>query len=476
MKAIFLDEPELEFYGSRHIDIRFGIANYGPLDQELPSAPKMIRVGIVGSPQSVEGVRLWFDKCREPIAAKVSKQPNLFPAFPGFNVDAAFRSSLVLDDVLCRNLPPTALKLLEGVTHDAAVQQAVGLFIEEIRFLAEHHKPHVVVCAIPLGMLPAITRPTTEAGEPAPLQDSSYDFHDLLKAQAMRWRTPIQVVLPSTYDETLQTRQTRAGVRRQLQDEATRAWNLHCALYYKAGGVPWQLRRESTDLASCFVGISFYRTFDKASLHTSVAQVFNQRGEGVVVRGATATISKEDRQPHLSADDAFTLLKDALARYRDVHKHPPARLVVHKSSRYNAAERDGFARALADERIDLFDLVSLGDAGVRLFREGPYPPLRGTMLSLDERNCILYTKGSVSFFETYPGLYVPSPLLIRSELTQETQRGLAREILALTKMNWNNTQFDGAAPVTLRAAQQVKEILRFCDVATVIEPHYSFYM
>lgn len=165
-----------------------------------------------------------------------------------------------------------------------------------------------------------------------------------------------------------------------------------------------------------------------------------------------------------------------MARYRDVHKHPPARLVVHKSSRYNAAERDGFVRALADERIDLFDLVSLGDGAVRLFREGLYPPLRGTMLSLDERNTILYTKGSVSFFETYPGLYVPNPLLIRSELTQETQRGLAREILALTKMNWNNTQFDGAAPVTLRAAQQVKEVLRFCDAGTVIEPHYSFYM
>jgi hypothetical protein len=98
------------------------------------------------------------------------------------------------------------------------------------------------------------------------------------------------------------------------------------------------------------------------------------------------------------------------------------------------------------------------------------------MLSLDERNCVLYTRGSVSFFETYPGLYVPGPLLIRSELTQETQRGLAREILALTKMNWNNTQFDGAAPVTLRAAHQVKEVLRFCDAATVIEPHYSFYM
>ena len=28
---------------------------------------------------------------------------------------------------------------------------------------------------------------------------------------------------------------------RPLQDEATRAWNFHTALYYKAGGTPWRL-------------------------------------------------------------------------------------------------------------------------------------------------------------------------------------------------------------------------------------------
>jgi hypothetical protein len=30
---------------------------------------------------------------------------------------------------------------------------------------------------------------------------------------------------------------------------------------------------------------------------------------------------------------------------------------------------------------------------------------------------------------------------------------LARKVLALTKMNWDNTQFDGAEPVTLRASR-----------------------
>ena len=39
-----------------------------------------------------------------------------------------------------------------------------------------------------------------------------------------------------------------------------------------------------------------------------------------------------------------------------------------------------------------------------------YPPLRGTLLSLSEEEHILYTHGSVPYYQTYPGLYVPRPL------------------------------------------------------------------
>jgi hypothetical protein len=154
-----------------------------------------------------------------------------------------------------------------------------------------------------------------------------------------------------------------------------------------------------------------------------LTQVFNQRGEGVVVRGATATISKEDRQPHLSADDAFTLLKDALARYRDVHTS-----IRQRSSSFTKAH----ASTPRNNRTPASPRLTKSNKSIRSSvsaREGLYPPLRGTMLSLDERNCVPYTRGSVSFFETYPGLYVPGPLLIRSELTQETQRGFAREVI-----------------------------------------------
>jgi len=113
------------------------------------------------------------------------------------------------------------------------------------------------------------------------------------------------------------------------------------ALYYKARGTPWRLVRDPSQLSACFVGISFYESLDRSRLTTSMAQVFNELGEGVVVRGGAASLSKEDRRPHLSGEDCQKLIADALTRYRDVHFTLPARVLIHKSSAFSADEEAG---------------------------------------------------------------------------------------------------------------------------------------
>lgn len=56
MKLTHLGEPLLEFGGAfRHVDIRFGIMDYGPFDLGMDAAPTRIRLGIVGSAETVEG-------------------------------------------------------------------------------------------------------------------------------------------------------------------------------------------------------------------------------------------------------------------------------------------------------------------------------------------------------------------------------------------------------------------------------------
>jgi hypothetical protein len=53
---------------------------------------------------------------------------------------------------------------------------------------------------------------------------------------------------------------------------------------------------------------------------------------------------------------------------------------------------------------------------------------------------------------------------------------VAEETLALTKMNWNNTQFDNGMPITIAAAKHVGDVLKYVPEGQEIAPRYSFYM
>jgi argonaute-like protein implicated in RNA metabolism and viral defense len=250
-------------------------------------------------------------------------------------------------------------------------------------------------------------------------------------------------------------------------------------MYYKSGGVPWRLTRDASDYATCYAGVSFYRSLDEKRVQTSIAQIFNARGEGIVVRGAQAQISKEDRTPHLSENDSAAILVQTLQRYREEHGNLPARVVLHKSSYFTPEEIAGFRTALEQERVSMGDMLSIRSSAVRLFRLGQYPVLRGTHMALDESRHLLYTRGSVPFFETYPGLYVPRALEVVWDDVEQSREALCREILALTKMNWNSTEFDMRDPITLRAAKRVGDILKYVPPdapADKIARRYSFYM
>ena len=469
MNLSILEEPELEFGGgNRHVDIRFGIKDYGPFDLQSPRAPKELRVGLIGTQETVEGARAWLEKCAQGIARKETKQPNLFPAFPALSSSSSFCCDLSIDNAHVRTFTSSAFDAVSTISGiNARIEAAAQLFIKEIQFLAENGNPGVILCALPLELLDLLAEEKRIPGQ--------MDIHHLLKAR-MQWRIPIQLILPGTYDESKARKQKRAGTPRPLQDEATRAWNIFSALYYKAGGTPWRLMRDSSQLSACFVGISFFETLDRSRLTTSMAQVFNELGEGIVVRGGAASLSKENRQPHLSGEECEQLIRNALAKYRDVHQTLPARIVIHKSSPFSGDEEAGARKAIKEERINIFDLVHVTDSDIRLYRDGVYPPMRGTFLQTSGRSGVLYTRGSVPFFETYPGMYVPRPVSIKIAAGDQTPLAHAKEILALTKMNWNSTQFDGGMPLTLTAAHSVGNVLKHCEENQRIEPRYSFYM
>ncbi len=492
MNLSFLAEPELEFgNGGTHVDIRYGIISHGPLDLGDLTAPTSLRVGIVGTDETIAALRGWLDKCRSGIEAKRSKLTNLFPPFPGFSTDSCFRSSLVFHDRWCSPIRQRELEAtIANGQGNEIVRAAADLFVAHAQALLEQGGPMVILCAPPKELLAAVDEPPGARPDPAEQElDEGSDppkeerrrlipFHDLLKAEGLRLSVPIQMVRPYTY--TGERARTRKKSGRDsattMQDEATRAWNLHTALYYKAGGVPWRLLRNPTDLATCFVGVSFYKSLDGDRLLTSVAQVFNERGEGVIVKGAQAQLSKDDRQPHLTEQDAQSLLKNAIAVYRREHRTLPARLVVHKTSKLTEGEARGFKSAADEDKIDVVELLSLRRSFTRIFRTGTYPPLRGIFSELQPNTGILYLRGSVQFFQAYPGMYVPRPLELAVTNAETPLRQLANEILSLSKLNWNNTQFDGGEPITVRAARRVGDILKCITEGNPIQPSFRFYM
>lgn len=442
---------------------------------------------MVGTVETIEGVAAWLTRSRDFIPAKLSKQPNLYTSFPGFNRSGAFRSELIHEGNAFGHIKPPKLKVDSATTRNLYVRELVALYSEEVKELAQKRDLNVIICAPSLLELEAMSfgaerkvRRKKKSDDTSRQSDSfRVDFHDFLKAQVMRNRQPIQIILPATYDESKKRKQKGYLDRDvQLQDEATRAWNFFTALYYKSAGIPWRLVRESTDPTTCFIGISFFHGLTGRKTYASSAQVFNERGEGVIVRGGEARYSLEDNSVHLDREGATELLKKALAAYRHEHHNYPARIVMHKTSKFTPDESEGFLQALSEKEIDDYDLINMDASRTRLFRTSDYPPVRGTFIECDDDLSFLYTRGSVPFYETYEGRYPPRTLKFKKEVGHRPLKQLAKETLSLTKMNWNSTGFDELYPITLRASRQVGSILRYLEDAADedIKQFYRFYM
>jgi hypothetical protein len=379
-----------------------------------------------------------------------------------------FGCSFLTDPTWVNEIAESELKSL--AEKPGAILALAELFHQRIRALYEltSAKPDVVIC-LPSTSVQKRVKPRffSDDDDDDDSQRDGPDFHDYLKGLCLKTRSMAQMVWPRPYGDS----------QKGVQDPATRAWNLFGALFYKAGGAPWKLCKPPGSVNTCYVGISFALREEGGYMHSSLTQIFNDKGEGTILRGGMAHKSEEDREVHLPKDAAIKLLDDAIQNYMSANDaRLPDRVVIHKSSGYDNAEQTGF-NEVADKRgVRFRDLLALGRSKVRLFRHGPYPPLRGTHVILDDENSLLYTRGSVPYYRKYPGPYVPRALHIRYFQTDRSQSDLAGEILALTKLNWNKTQFDSLYPITLAGSRRIGEIYQWCPDPPIEPMTYAFFM
>lgn len=324
--------------------------------------------------------------------------------------DYGFHSVITTGKEVQQIIPLSEIRMVRGISkYSERVTSAVSLYLERIDFLCSAKRPGVIACILPEELYSSV-RHKSDNEKPDDSLETQYetttkyvDFRALLKAKSLRYGIPIQIIRANNL-----MKETTGS-----QIAATRAWNLCTALYFKSNRTaPWKLSASETTYPTCYLGISFFKSLDGSTMDTSTAQIFDELGKSVILRGRPASITKDDRSPYLSEDNAYALLKDALKTYRTAVQNAPSRLVIHKTSRFVTEEVEGFENAASQDNIPMLDLVTVSGSSVRLYREHLYPPKRGTMLRLGKSSSVLYTRGSVPFFRTYPGPSIPEPLEI----------------------------------------------------------------
>lgn len=486
-KTKIFPEPELEFGDQHHHpDPRLGLLEAGPLQTNLGDT---IKVGVVGSALTVEKSIEFLNSIQDGFRGKTEKHPNLHPDFPGLRNQNPYRCRFEVaaaeEGVLTKGQME---KITKEPSDTRAVEMAVDTVMAQLEKLEVHReRPNVVLVALPVSLIERVWRNerasddliNDDSPEPDEGKKTLPNFRGLLKARAMNLSFSIQIVWEDVINADAKIpRKIKDNSDRQTQDRADLAWNLMTTLYYKGSGkVPWRRMPEEGEFTACYIGISFFKDAETDQIWTSAAQMFDERGRGFILRGGPAQSEARGRHPYLTVDEARQLTETALAAYKSVHRTMPARVIVMKTSRFREDEAEGVGKALDEAGVELRDLVWIHESySVKVLRDGDFPVLRGTFVDLDG-NGLLYTNGSIPYYGTYPGLYVPNPLLLcphpKSESTIEQ---IAKEVFSLTKVNWNSTQMNQRLPIPIRAARKVGDVLKYLPAGQKVSSDYRKYI
>jgi hypothetical protein len=491
-----LPEPKLLFgAGATGVEPRRMMAKFGAADK---TSQGVIRVGIVGPAVEVDIARVWLPRLNKMAIAR-EKSARRYPNWPG--APQVLGVTFVDEDRFVRPLDEQRLALALSRQSDAErFDELLELYDAKIQGFFGDIRPDCILVCLPdeiadlrisnprLSMREraalerlqreeeqeqmSLFQPTPEELKAAEeLRTQAEDllfrtFYRALKARIMTHQNPVpvQVIRRDTF-----IRPDNEG-----QSNATRAWNLATSLFYKSGHEPWR----PADLPSntCFIGISFHHLKRREGdvMYASLAQAFSNEIEPFALKGALVPHNQNrERQPYLQETQAASLMAEVLAKYEALAGVLPARVVVHKTSTYQPEEEQGF-RSAAEAQISACDLIWLRSTAFRLIRRGMQEPWRGTWCTIGPES-YLFTSGYVSWWDEYPGPHIPAPLEIGS-CGKTDMRERAREILALTKMNWNSSEGLGRYPITISFARKVGMLMTELSDNQIPNPSYRFYM
>lgn len=518
MRVEYLEEPLIEFSDDFLCDDpKKGLTISGFFSLSHQNHKSEIQYAIIGRKIDIESVVDWVEKIKYPIEAtkevlinneveiidgevenltseddeyltindlqlddqvtyRYNKQLN--PDFPGFNKDSIFRCELLNDKSNNISVKDQELKkiLKSNKTKVEKVELIIDLYVNAYLRLEEFYdvRPDVCLLVIPTDVFNKFSS--------IPYGKQWINLRRKLKAEIIARSKnlfPVQLLLESTV----------IGKTKGKQDLSMIAWNFCVAQYYKTGGcIPWALTQ--IDKESIFVGVSFHKVLNAENnlMRSSVAQTFNREGKGIVITGRQFEWNTKKTRvaaPHLTYLYAKELIQKVINTYKQLNGYTPKRIVVHKTTTFwddfinkEFAEANGFidgAKELLGDDAEV-DLVSIRSTKIKLLRSnGIYPVLRGSLLKIDDYSGILYTTGYIPYYRTYPGVHVPMGVMV-DVIGESTLRQVCEEILALSKLNFNNCNYYSSLPITLTFSQKVGEVIQY--IPEDIEPpnRYYYYM
>jgi len=320
------------------------------------------------------------------------------------------------------------------------------------------------------------------------LPEENFHLHDTVKGFAATSGLTTQIITDEALEYTC-----RASV----------AWRLSIALYAKAGGTPWALPAapghqpdEYTTEDVAYIGLSYALrpSADGATTFvTCCSQVFDADGGGMEFIAYDVGEGRDLHNPYLTRDQMRLVLARSLAVYQRRHAgRSPARLIVHRQSPFRpdevAGALDAWGGAVQDltavniirPRWNGFSLVPNRRTGSS--RPG-YAVDRGTVQQLDGRSALLWVAGNaksatLSGQANYlqGGKGAPRPLLLTRDAGASSLDEIARQVLALSKLNWNNDSLYDPLPVTLRYAQVLARTIKHLPKLTPRPYDYRLFM
>lgn len=480
----YLSEPFLTFNnGQKAIDPRDGLMLFGPFSQKKVKGQKTI--GLIGPRTLRIGMLEYLKKLHAPILN--SDRSIARPNFPG--LETIFDIYVNFENVPQIEVSQNEIdKYLKYKDSHQRVHNWTNLYVDKLKHYANNEETPVDVWMIvipecifkygrPNSKIPKSDDIVTEGlsvikrnspqlnmffqEEIDQLKEAykfEINFHNQIKAKVLSDKIITQIIRDTkiSYEE-LWDNQEKIDAERKF--DSAKAWNISTALYYKLGGLPWKLGAVRENV--CYLGLVYKKTDtdEKNKNACCAAQMFLDSGDGMVFRGNVGPWwNPTTGEFHLSKKDANAIITQSLESFYNNSGGYPQEVFIHAKTYFDDTEWEGFEEA-AKGKCNIVGVRIRENNTFKLYRQHQYCVPRGMMLHFDDKKAYLWTKGFIPRFQTQIGLETPNPLEVAITRGEADIEIVCKDILGLTKLNYNTCIYGDGVPVTLKFAEAVGEIL-----------------